>query len=177
VRVVAVDGRGGSGKTTFAGRLATALGDRAHVFHTDDALAKGWREVTGYWDQLDAVLSDLATGSPATYRRYDWDADRLGGAVTLPVPAVLVVEGVASLGATAGRRTLGVLVDAPRELRLARGVARDGAALRPQWQRWMTLEDAYFATRGASPLPDLVVDGSPVLLVPDDAFVVVERAA
>ncbi|MBJ7451459.1 MAG: uridine kinase, partial [Blastococcus sp.] len=40
-RLVCVDGPAGSGKTTFAGRLAAALGDDAELVHMDDLYA-GW---------------------------------------------------------------------------------------------------------------------------------------
>ena len=172
VRVVAVDGRAGSGKTTFARRLAAAVGDGAVVWHTDDALAAGWRELTGYWLALDAVLRSLAAGLPGRYLRYDWDADRLGGEAAVPVCDVLVVEGVGSLGATRGRRSLGVRVEAAPDVRLRRGVERDGEGLRPQWLQWMRQEDAYFASVNGAEPADVVVDGDPPDTVAEDVFVV-----
>jgi hypothetical protein len=54
-RIVAVDGRGAAGKTTFAGRLATALGG-APVVHTDDVHAKVGHP---WWPELESAV--LAT--------------------------------------------------------------------------------------------------------------------
>ena len=62
VRLVAVDGFAGSGKTTFAGRLAEALG--AQVLHTDDLL-EGWVDTVSFWPRLEEwVLAPLRAGRP-----------------------------------------------------------------------------------------------------------------
>nr|BFE81332.1 hypothetical protein GCM10020093_039330 [Planobispora longispora] len=55
-----------------------------------------------------------------------------------------------------------VWVEAPRELRLARALARDGAALEPQWHAWMRAEDEWFAADGTRSRADLLVDGAAV---------------
>ena len=83
------------------------------------------------------------------------------------MPEILIVEGVASsLAAVRDRLTLAVRVLAPDDLRLARGMARDGVALLPQWLRWQRAEAEHFA--GAAPGPDdVLVDGAPTL--PHDA--------
>jgi uridine kinase len=74
----------------------------------------------------------------------------------------LVVEGVCALH----RRfrdayDLRVWVDAPRDLRLARGVARDGEEARGRWlEVWMPMEDRYVDRDDPVSAADLVVDGS-----------------
>ncbi len=160
VRVVAIDGRAGSGKTTFARRLAGALGGAAQVLHTDDLLESGWEDLRGFWPQLHRVLDALEVGEAGSYLRYDWAAGRLGAVpVTVPVSPVLLVDGVSAAAATSGRRVLAVRVEAPADVRLARGVARDGEALRARWLQWMVQEDGFFS--GDRPDPaDVVVDGT-----------------
>src|SRR5262245_15075629 len=49
VRVVAVDGHGGAGKTTLAARLAVALGD-APAVHPDDFAS--WDHPLDWWPRL-----------------------------------------------------------------------------------------------------------------------------
>jgi hypothetical protein len=170
VRLVAVDGPAGAGKTTFADRLATALRDAgagagatvAEV-HTDDLL-DGWTDTVTFWPRLEEwVLGPLRRGEPGAYRRYDWHEGRFGDAwVGVPGPAVHVVDGVTSARRAAGPDlTLAVWVTADPELRLRRGLARDGAALRPQWLRWMADEQAHFAADRTPERADLVVDGAP----------------
>lgn len=45
-------------------------------------------------------------------------------------------------------------------LRLARGLARDGADLEPAWQRWLVTEAAEFAREHTRARADLRVDGT-----------------
>ena len=167
-RLVCIDGPAGSGKTTLAARLATALGPGATVVHMDD-LYEGWT-MTGAVDRLQAgVLEPLAEARPGAYRRYDWDAGRFSpDLVPVPVPDVLIVEGCGS----SPRQfdpwvTLRIWVEAPRELRMTRGIERDGAALRNRWLEWQDLEAAVFAAEGTRAGADLRVDGA--IACPDDS--------
>ncbi|GAA3159667.1 4-amino-4-deoxychorismate synthase [Planomonospora alba] len=160
VRIVAVDGPGGSGKTTFAGRLARALG--CQVVHSDD-FPVPWDEPPEAWftHVEDQVLGPLAAGEPGRYRRYDWVRGVFAERVEVPVAPVLLLEGVSTARRTAPVSYV-VWVEAPRELRLARALARDGAALAPQWRTWMRAEDEWFATDGTRARADLLVDGAAV---------------
>lgn len=166
VRVVAVDGPAGSGKTTFAGRLGRALRgqgvDVAEV-HTDDLL-EGWTDMVSFWPRLmEWVVEPLRRGEPGRYRVYDWHAKRFEDEWRpLPVPDVLIVEGVTSARSEAGSfLTFAILVDAPADLRLARGLERDGEWLRDDWLRWMADEDLHYAADRTAGRTDLVVDGAP----------------
>ena len=160
-RLVGIDGPAGSGKTTFAGRLAAALGDDAELVHMDDLYA-GWT-LTGSIARLQAgVLRPLSEGAPGAYHRFDWHADRFDATPVpvRPVP-VLLVEGCGS----APRRldpwtTLRVWVEAPAPVRLERGLARDGAAMTAHWARWGTTEAAEFAREDTRRRADLRVDGT-----------------
>ncbi|MDP5183055.1 uridine kinase [Blastococcus sp. BMG 814] len=158
-RLVRVDGPAGSGKTTLAAGLAAALPDVA-VVHMDDLYA-GWT-LTGAVARLAAgVLGPLAEGRPGAYHRYDWAQGRFAPDRTpVPVPGVLVVEGCGS-----GSRevdpwaSLRIWVEADPSVRLARGVARDGAHLAGEWRRWQRTEAVHFATEGTRARADVVVDG------------------
>jgi hypothetical protein len=163
VRLVAVDGPAGAGKTTFARRLAAALraqGAAVAEIHVDDLL-EGWRDLDGFWPRLErGVLANLRGNEPGSYPRYDWNAGRFGEQIPVPVPDVLVLEGVTSARAVIRPElTLAVFVTAPRELRLTRGLDRDGEALRGHWLRWMADEDAHFASDRTAEHVDLTVDG------------------
>jgi uridine kinase len=168
VRLVAVDGPAGSGKTTFAGRLVKALragGATVAEIHTDDLL-EGWTDLESFWPRLyDQILEPFARGQPARYQCYDWVRGRFNEEwATVSVPGVLVLEGVTS-SRTAGDpyRSLGVYVHADRGLRLARGIERDGEALRREWLRWMDAEDRHFAGEDTAARADLLVDGAPTI--------------
>jgi len=168
VRLVCVDGPAGSGKTTLAAALAEHLSTTAAVgvVHMDD-LYEGWSGLAGVWDRVERqVLAPLAGGRPARYRRYDWVAGRFGERVDLPVPDVLVLEGCGSAPrAVDGRAVLRVFVEAPADLRLARGLARDGEHMREAWVAWQAEEEREFVREGTRDRADVVVDGT-VPLVP-----------
>ncbi|ROS28276.1 uridine kinase [Cellulomonas sp. PhB150] len=159
VRVVCVDGPAGSGKTTFAAALA-AESAQAAVLHLDD-LYEGWSGLDGsLWPRLSAqVLEPLRRGWPARYQRYDWGQGGFAEWVDLPLPGLLVLEGCGS-----ARRlvdpfaSVRVWVEAPDDLRLARGLARDGAAARSHWEQWMRDESAHFARERTRARADVCLD-------------------
>jgi uridine kinase len=159
-RLVCVDGPAGSGKTTFAGRLSAALGSDVGVVHLED-LSAGWT-LTGAVSRLAAgVLRPVAEGRPGGFARYDWHAGRFAEQVPVQVTGVLVVEGCGS----SPRRldpwtTLRIWVEAPLELRTARGLARDGGHLAAEWRRWQRLETTEFVTEGTRARADVRLDGA-----------------
>jgi hypothetical protein len=79
----------------------------------------------------------------------------------VPVPDVLVLEGV-TCGRAAIRAELSLLVwvEAPGPVRLARGLDRDGPALRPDWLRWMAEEAQHFARDRTADYADIRVNGA-----------------
>ncbi|MDT0166153.1 uridine kinase [Actinotalea sp. AC32] len=163
VRLVCVDGPAGSGKTTLAGRLADVIGRRrtATVVHLDD-LYEGWTGLEDVGPRLETqVLAPLEAGRPARFQRYDWSRGRFDDWVDVPVPDVLVLEGCGSARrAVAARAALVAFVEAPRDVRLRRGLERDGEAVRDEWLRWMRLEDEHFARESTRARADVVVDGT-----------------
>jgi uridine kinase len=168
VRLVAVDGAAGSGKTTISARLARALranGADVAELHTDDLL-DGWSDIAAFWPRLEQwVLAPMRSGKPGRYRRYDWHRARFAEEWhSLRVPDVLVVDGVTSARAAAvPYLSFSVFVVADRDLRLSRGIERDGEGLRQEWVRWMASEDRHFAADATADRADVVVDGAPDL--------------
>lgn len=151
---VGIGGHGGAGKSTLAARLPGA-----QVVGTDE-----------FWDGDDFDLSRLRAdvfdalleGAQARYASWDWAGARPGGVRTILPEGLVVVEGVCALHRMfRDAYDVRVWVEAPYEVRLARGVARDGEASRTTWvERWMPSEDRYVARDNPIPSAHVVVDGS-----------------
>ncbi|CAL99606.1 hypothetical protein A8924_0652 [Saccharopolyspora erythraea NRRL 2338] len=162
MRLVAVDGPSGSGKSVFARGLVAALradGLRTALVPTDDFAT--WDEPVGWWPRLaEGVLDPLRRGEPGRYQRTEWPGGEpvLGAWVDVEVPDVLVVEGVSSARrAVADRLSLAIWVEVgDPALRLERAVARDGEWSRPHLLRWQEFERRWFAEDGAKHRADIL---------------------
>jgi uridine kinase len=159
-RLVAVDGPGGAGKSFFDRRLSKALGE-APVVHTDD-FATGEAGVE-WWPRLDReVISPLLSGESAHYQRFDWHRRTHAQWHDVPVAPSVIIEGVSSARREiAPHPAFAIWVHAPRPVRLARGLERDGEAARSAWERWMAEEDAHFRSDETTARCDVFVDGAP----------------
>jgi uridine kinase len=156
VRLIGIDGHAGSGKSTFAGRLATALGG-APVVHLDDLATHD--ELFEWTQRLSAqVLRPLCLGRTARYDTYDWVRRRFDRAEELPPVPVALVEGVG-----AGRRALRpylaclLWMEVPAHTSWERGRLRDGPGLSDFWEGWMRAERRHFAADPSRPYADLLV--------------------
>ncbi len=164
-RLVAVDGPGGAGKTTFARRLSASFAapPAVPVVHTDDFAS--FDNQFGWAPRLRAQLIEpLRRGEPARYQRYDWVEERFAEWHELPPSDVAIIEGVgAAQRRFADALALSVWIDTPPDVRLARGIARDGEELREFWQQWVVGEQAHFAADGTRARADLIVIGDPTV--------------
>ncbi|WP_093775933.1 uridine kinase [Streptomyces sp. yr375] len=156
VRLIGVDGHAGSGKSTFAGKLAEALGG-VPVLRLDDIASHD--ELFGWTGRLlTQVIEPFRRAETAHYAPYDWRARRFGPPVPLPAAPVVLVEGVG-----AGRRALRpflaclLWMDVPPEEAWARGRSRDGEEQREFWDGWVPAEVRHFAEDPSRPHAALLV--------------------
>ncbi|MCE2511265.1 MAG: uridine kinase [Acidimicrobiia bacterium] len=170
-RLVLIDGLGGAGKSVLAEALAGELG--VPVIEGDDFyLPSVERQRAGIgsdaigasydWRRLERqVLAPLSRGKGARYQRFDWDSDRLGEWASVPGQDTVVVEGVYLLRDQLRHyASVSIWVETPREVRLARGIERDGETARSRWiNEWMPAEDAYLSAMRPDVAATLVVDG------------------
>ena len=157
-RLICVDGPAGSGKTTVGELLHDTSADST-LLHADDLL-QGWRGLPGLPTTLREALEPLAENRPSRWRRWDWLASDWAEWNDLPPTPLLIVEGVGT-GAPvlAHWTTVLVWVEAPADIRLARGLARDGEEMRPQWLTWLDDERAVHAADDTRDRADARIDG------------------
>lgn len=156
VRLIGIDGHAGSGKSTFAARLARALGG-APVLHLDDIATH--EELFSWTGRLASqVLEPLRQGRTARYAPYDWTTRGFGPPRVLPPAPAVLLEGVG-----AGRRELRphlarlIWMDLPAEESWRRGRRRDGERQREFWDGWEAAERAHFARDPSRPHAHLLV--------------------
>lgn len=157
-RLVCIDGPAGSGKTTLAAEIASLAGGAA-VVHMDD-LYEGWGGLARVDEQVHTLLRPLVDGFSGSYRRWDWPGNAWAETVLVPPAPLLVLEGVGS-GSRAHRDLITVLawVEVPFDLRMVRGLERDGDGVSEHWQRWADDEHELFARERTRERADLVLDG------------------
>ena len=115
-----------------------------------------------------ARTCEITSGAPSVYPTgttiYDPEKTWSGYTVfiTPESEGVIVIEGVCALHVLfRDAYDLRIWVEAPRELRLARGVARDGEQARKTWEeKWLPSEDRYVERDDPISAADLIVDGS-----------------
>lgn len=163
--LVLVDGRSGSGKSTFAERLALLL-DGALV-HSDDI---AWHHDPIDWEHvlLDGVIAPWRRGEAVHFRPPGWVVQGRPGAVEVPPRPILIVEGVgAGRSGLATRAELVVWIqsdlDEARRRALKRDVevgrtTREAAAF---WDEWMGSEEPFLAADRPWSRASLVVNGTP----------------
>ncbi|MFI5661743.1 uridine kinase [Streptomyces sp. NPDC051684] len=160
VRLVGIDGHAGSGKSTFAARLARALGG-APVLHLDD-LAN--HDALFAWTERlrTQVLDPLSRGEAARYETYDWHARRYTAARELPAADVVLIEGVgAGRGELRPELAMLLWLDMSPEAAWARGRARDGEEQREFWDGWIPAERKHFQENPSLPFAHPLVRECP----------------
>lgn len=182
-RIVAVDGRGGGGKSSLAERLR-AVTPGSVVVHTDDV---AWHHSRFGWADLmaDGILLPLRAGQDVSFRPPAWAGRGRDGSIDVPAGATVVfVEGVG-----ASRRELTHLIDtavwvqsdADEALRraLVRDMARDGTDLvtaRREWDAWEVEEVPFLQADRPWDRARFVVAGTPELDHRPDSEVVTAPA-
>ncbi|WP_319633404.1 uridine kinase family protein [Paenibacillus psychroresistens] len=170
--VIGIDGGGAAGKSTLA-RKFQYLNDDVTVVHMDDfyyptkerKLINHQTEIGGNWDWnrvLNQVLVPIKQNENGYYQIYDWDNDILTEWHTVPIGGIVIIEGCYSL-----RKELSFLYDvriwieSPQDIRLERGVQRDGGGNRDMWEKvWLPDEDRYFEVQKPADSADIVIDGT-----------------
>ena len=159
--IVAIDGRAGSGKTTFANKLAAAL--QASVVHTDDI---SWFHSFFDWWQLavNHVLEPFRAGESIDWIPEAYKARGRKGSILVPRAPILIFEGV-----SASRLELSHLIDIPIWIETPINIAeqrtleRDGLDELEFQLEWQAEEKPLLAKDQPWTRAKLIVDGKPTL--------------
>lgn len=166
--VIAVDGRSGGGKSTFAACLARELD--AALLATDDF---AWCHSMFDWTDLliERGLDPLRLGQPVNVRLPAWVEQGREGSISAPARRFVVVEGVG-----AGQRRVRGAVDTVVWIQSdaleaeRRGIERDRAE-RPDpqearrfWDAWMEQERPFQEEQQTWRVASLIVCGTPGVL-------------
>jgi uridine kinase len=168
VKVIAIDGPAGAGKTTLAHGMSEILGG-APVVHMDD-LYLGWEDaLTSSLTKTlrDHILTPISLGKRGSYRRWDWQKSQLAEVVDIPRHPYLILEGVG-----AGQRVvrafsaLLIWIDISAETGLNRVIARDEALVedldkfQEEMRNWQAREILHFAEENTFDTAQLRFNGS-----------------
>ena len=168
VKFIAIDGRGGSGKSTVAKLIADKLS--AEIIQTDDFAS--WEDQINWWPLvIERVFQPIIDGaSTLNYPRSKWwPTHRPEPVVNQYVTPIMILEGVTAL-----RKefrpfvSLGIFVNTPRETCIQRGIERDLAnntgkseeEIITLWQHWATGEDDYINQNNPNDYAEIIIDGT-----------------
>jgi uridine kinase len=133
--VVGISGFAGSGKSTLARQLIARIPDSVRM-RGDDFLdpVRSHRRSTD-WDGVERnrlvneVLQPFRTGTPSTFRRYDWSARALSAPEPVPSGSAMIVDLIGLFHPdTCDALDLRIWCDVDLVTATQRGMARDAAA-------------------------------------------------
>lgn len=165
--LILIDGRSGSGKSTFARKVAELL--HGQIVHTDDI---AWHLDIINWDRelIQGVIEPWREGKHVSYRPPGWIRMGREGSVEATPSPILIVEGVgAGRESLAGLADLVIWVQADNDKARARGIERDmqqtdrrePAEAERFWDEWMATETPYLNGERPWERAKLIVNGTP----------------
>lgn len=149
--LIAIEGFGGAGKTTFAEKLAKELG-KTEIIHIDDFIVKD-KILEPSWDKggfdrarLERqVLKPAREGKAVQYQRLMWQENKLSEFVVVPASRYLIIEGISSYHpGIAHYYDFKIWIDTPLAIAKERGHARDGSNENAaHWDLWAENDARY----------------------------------
>ena len=165
---VAIDGRGGSGKTRLAAYLNGIFFDFL-IINGDDYFEPLLNELT--WGEFNEerfdtdVLNPIRRGSNRiVHQPYDFEQGALTSPRNMVINQGICIERCFSFGFPIDW-DLKIWVDTPKEVCLLRGIARNPPLTRDRviavWEQvWQPREDQFIETFRPADQADLVIDGT-----------------
>jgi uridine kinase len=170
-KIIAIDGGGGAGKSTFAKHLQELIPNSV-VIHGDDFYIGPWDkrlDHTNYvvnpmfnWDRYKSeVLDAVRDGKPVQYHVYDWHKHSALEVVSVPTDAIIIVEGgYVTQKDFADSYDYKIWIEADMNLRLEKAIVRDGEHMRYLWEEdWLPVERNYIEKDNPASRANLIVKG------------------
>lgn len=169
--LLAIDGCGGSGKSTLAEHIVSKYGS-GQIIHMDDFYKPSNKRLQMKMSKKESgadydikrlnqdVIIPIINGMKAKYQRYDWGGDKLAEWHTVEPHGLIIVEGVYSINDQLHNKyDIKIFVECNRELRLKRGLKRDGENALDFWEQWMIGEDKYLQEQRPRDRSDFIISG------------------
>lgn len=171
--LIGIDGCGGSGKSTLANKLKKEDLD-VNLVPMDDFFLPSSQRIDAVpgekpigsdfdWKRVfKEVIEPLSQNEEGYYQRYDWEKDKLLEWIKVPIGGIVIIEGVYSLrNELVDNYDYTIWVECPRDIRLLRGLERDGESSRKIWENnWMVSEELYMKKHKPFEKADLLVSGT-----------------
>ena len=166
--IIAVEGFGGSGKSTFATKLKDELGN-AYVVEVDDFFLKDVKSdaTKSNFDRKrlkQQVLLPARNGQPIAYQKLEWDTNSLSKSVKVPQVSFIIIEGVSSFHPSiVGYMDYKIWLEVPGEVAKERMIKRDmtfGDDHGELWGHWTKTYQDYKDLYHPEELADFIFDNS-----------------
>lgn len=169
IRIIAIDGRCASGKTTYTKQLAKAL--NAEIIHMDDFFLSNnlktkerMNEIGGNIDYerfISDVLEKLKTNNSFTYKRFDCSSQSLTEEINIKNNSYVIIEGTyAHHPLFVKYYDYKVFMNVNETKQINRLEKRNPKLLSRFINEWIPLEEKYFQTLNVKEQADYLIDTS-----------------
>ncbi len=161
--MIAIDGVGGSGKTTLAESLVKELQDCV-IIQLDDFYSPVLH-TTDIVRLKDQLLLPLYNHQEAKYQIFEWKTNSFSDWHILSPKGIFIFEGVYALDKNIrDYYDFKIWINYPADLGFKRGIARDrerdGIDNSDQWKKiWMPLEEKYRIEQEPENTANFIIDG------------------
>lgn len=158
--IILIDGRAGSGKSTFAEKLQQQLfadGESApRVIHMDD-IYQGWEGLSlGSDYMVRFILTPLAKRQTASWQNWSWVRNERSSWREFSGGTPLIIEGCGALTERSKEHAfLSIWLEASEDVRRARWLARERHL--DKFDFWAAQELDFYAREKSQSLADLVI--------------------
>ena len=165
--IILIDGRAGSGKSTFAAKLQNELFKQGEsmprVIHMDD-LYEGWQGLALGAEYLQRIiLNPLLTKKSSSWQEYNWELKSRDRWREFSGGTPLIVEGCGSLNQyTRTVANISVWLEVDEETRRRRWQERDGNTFDEYFDIWAAQELDFIAREKSPSLADFVLSSPAV---------------